>query len=842
MPSLSRNRSRKKSTTSRGKAVSRKKATKKATTTVKKKAKKKTAKKKAARKTSAVTSKSTTKKKAKKKKTATKKTAGKTTKASTKKATAKKSSGKSTARKSGRRRGGRGRSAAAEPQTVPRTPAAPPEQDPRAEREAGRYENPIPSREYIMAHLASAGHPMNRQELAEVLGLHDPQDQEALRRRLRAMERDGQVIRNRRGGYGLASAMDLVRGHVIANPQGFGFLVPEKGGDDLYLSPREMRLVFHGDRVVARQVGEDHRGRREAAIVEVLEHNTHQLVGRYFFESGVGFVVPDNKRIHHEVLIPPDRADGAQAGQIVTVAITEQPTRHRQPIGRITEVLGEHLAPGMEIDIAIRSYGLPQDWPVEVEDEITVFGDSVPDESKHGREDIRHLPLVTIDGEDARDFDDAVYCEKQGRGWRLLVAIADVSAYVAPETALDTEARTRGNSVYFPERVIPMLPEVLSNGLCSINPDVDRLCMVCQMDIDAAGRLTGYHFFEGVMRSHARLTYTKVAAMLVEGDANLRRQYADVLPHLENLHGLYKVLHAARAKRGAIEFESNETRIIFGENRKIESVIPVVRNDAHRLIEECMLMANVAAASFLQKHRIPALYRNHEGPSAEKLTNLREFLGELGLNLGGGDSPQPKHYAKLLASIADRPDAHLIQTVMLRSMSQAVYSPDNIGHFGLAFDAYAHFTSPIRRYPDLLVHRAIRHVLRGGKAKDFLYSHEDMVILGDHCCMTERRADEATWDVVNWLKCEYMLDKVEEEFEGTISGVTSFGIFVELDDIYIEGLVHVTALRNDYYHFDAAHHRLTGERTRKTYRLGDRLRVRVARVDLDERKIDFELA
>ena len=656
------------------------------------------------------------------------------------------------------------------------------------------------------------------------------------------MERDGQLIFNRRGEYGLVSKMDLITGRVIAHPNGFGFVEPEKGGDDLYLAAREMNAIFHGDRVVVREVGTDRRGRREAAIVEILERNTTQVVGRLFIEGGVGFVVADNKRITQDILVPRENFHGAKHGQIVTVEILEQPTRQRQAIGRVIETLGEHMAPGMEIDIAIRSYNLPHVWSTATEAEAAEFTDVVPEEAKQGREDLRDLPLVTIDGEDARDFDDAVYCEPQGKGWRLLVAIADVSAYVEPGSALDAEARLRGNSVYFPERVIPMLPEILSNGLCSLNPEVDRLCMVCECQIGANGQLKKSRFFEAVMRSHARLTYNKVAAILVDKDAQLQRRYQALVPHLENLYELFNVLHKARLRRGAIEFDSTETKIVFGEERKIERIVPVQRNDAHRLIEECMLTANVAAANFLLSHQVPTLYRVHAQPGQDKLEELRQFLGELGLTLGGGDDPQPKHYVKLLESIKYRHHAHLIQTVLLRSMKQAIYSPENIGHFGLAYEAYAHFTSPIRRYPDLLVHRAIRHLVRSGSASRFHYGWGDMLQFGEHCSMTERRADEATRDATDWLKCEYMLDKIGQTYEGVISSVTNFGIFVELDDIYVEGLVHVTDLGNDYFHFDPAKHRMIGERTATMYRLADPVRVIVTRVDLEERKIDFQLA
>lgn len=727
--------------------------------------------------------------------------------------------------------------------------------DPFAEREASKYSSPIPSREFIMSRLEEAGRLMTREEIAESFGLSGEDDLEALRRRLRAMERDGQLLRNRKGGYGLVDRMDMVRGRIIAHPDGFGFLVPEEGGDDLFLSPRQMRGVMHRDRVVARVTGIDRRGRREGAIVEVLERCTHRVVGRIYFENGISHVVPDHKRLTHDILVPPDQVGGARHGQFVTVELIEQPSKRSGPVGRVVEVIGDHMAPGMEIDVAIRAHELPLEWPEAVEDEIQGLADKVSPAAKRGRVDLRDTPLVTIDGADSRDFDDAVYCSKTPRGWRLLVAIADVSHYVKKGSALDAEAEVRGNSVYFPERVIPMLPEVLSNGLCSLNPDVDRLCMVCEMYIDAEGKVTRSRFMEGLMRSHARLTYSEVAAMLVEQDPDIRAKHKPLLKPLEELYNLYKAFRKQREKRGAIDFETTETRIVFGPDRKIEKIVPVVRNDAHKIIEECMIAANVCSARFLNRHKLPTLFRVHEGPKADKLADLREFLSELGLSLEGGDKPPASAFSTLLKKIQNRPDAHLIQTVMLRSLSQARYSPENIGHFGLSQSEYLHFTSPIRRYPDLLVHRAIRHHLRtearykkqGKKtgrvksAESFGYTVEDMAAIGEHCSTTERRADDATRDAVDWLKCEYMLDKVGMEYDGIVSSVTSFGIFVELKDIYVEGLVHITALHNDYYHFDPAGHRLRGERTGKTYRLGDEVRVRVVRVDLDERKMDFEL-
>ncbi len=714
--------------------------------------------------------------------------------------------------------------------------------DPHRARESKKYQNPIPSREYIMAHLEEQGVPMWRSDMAEQLGLESEEDIEALRRRLNAMERDGQLVRNRRGAFCLVNKRDLIAGRIIAHPDGFGFLKPDQGGEDLFLTPRQMRRLLHGDRAVVRLVGVDHRGRREGALVEILVRANHKVVGRLHIEMGLGFVQPDNKRLHQEIVVPEAEWNGASHGQIVVAEIVEQPTKRTQPVGRIIEVMGEHMAPGMEIELAIRSHELPVEWPDEVQREVSGLAAEVEESAKLGREDLRQLPLVTIDGADARDFDDAVFCEERKNGWRLLVCIADVSSYVEPDSALDIEAENRGNSVYFPDRVIPMLPEVLSNGLCSLNPEVDRLCMCCEMFVDRAGQVESSRFFQAVMRSHARLTYDQVAAMLIDGDADLCQQYSHLLPDLHQLYALYQVLHRARSRRGAIDFDTTETRIMFDSEQKVERIVPVYRNDAHRLIEECMLLANVAAARYLLGKKIPALYRNHEGPPDDKLTNLREFLAELGLFLPGGKEPEASDYAELLESIQDRPDRHLIQTVLLRSLSQALYSSENIGHFGLSFSAYTHFTSPIRRYPDLIVHRAIKHLINGGKPEEFEYSQPRLQGLGEHCSSTERRADEATRDAVDWLKCEYMMDKVGEEFDGIITSVNSFGIFVELDEIYVDGLVHITALDNDYYHFDPVGHRLHGERSGHVFRLGDQIKIKVAAVNLDDRKIDFILA
>ncbi|BBB27543.1 ribonuclease R [Amphritea japonica] len=736
-------------------------------------------------------------------------------------------------------------------------------EDPHAVREAEKYDRPIASRELIMQLLDEQGEPLTRPQLEVLLEIADEESSEALRRRLRAMERDGQLMRNRKAQYVLLSKLDLVAGRIMGHRDGFGFLIPDEAGDDIFLSAREMRQVFDGDRVLVRATGQDRKGRTEGVIVEVLERKTRKLVGRFQGQGGFGYMTPENQRITNDIQIMPDPDSGLKyrQGQLVVVELITPPSKRAKATARVTEVLGDHMAAGMEIKVAIHNYDIPNEWTDAIRQEVSEFGPDVPDSAVKNRVDLRELPLVTIDGEDAKDFDDAVYCEpKRSGGWRLWVAIADVSAYVHPASELDVEAHKRGNSVYFPEFVVPMLPEMLSNGLCSLNPDVNRLAMVCEMTISASGNMSGYQFYEAVIRSKARLTYTKVGAMLQEPDSDfgkeMRQQYTGVLPHIEHLNDLYRALKKAREERGAIDFDTTETRIMFSEERKIEKIIPVVRNDAHKIIEECMLCANVATAKMLQKLKQPALFRVHDGPKESKLINLRTYLGPLGLSLGGGEEPTPQDYQALTESLEGRMDKHVIQIMMLRSMSQAVYSPEHKGHFGLNYPAYTHFTSPIRRYPDLLVHRAIRGLIHSGndsrhlvRPDDFLpnkkyhynYTMEQVVELGEHCSMTERRADDATRDVMAWLKCEYMQDCVGDEFAGVISAVTGFGVFVELEEVYVEGLIHISALPGDYYQFDAPRQRLQGERTGKSFRLGDRVKVQVVRVDLDDRKIDFEL-
>ncbi len=711
--------------------------------------------------------------------------------------------------------------------------------DPHAKREAQKYESPVPSRELVMQYLEEVVRPVTFRHLLKAFDLSSEEEHEGMRRRLIAMQRDGQIIRNRRGSYALVKCMELVSGRVVGHRDGFGFLIPDDGGESVFLAARQMRLIFSDDRVLCRVTGEDQRGRREGTIVEVLERNTKQIVGHFCKEDGVAFVDPDKKTITQTVLIPKGSTGGAKNGQIVVVKITSQPKPKRQPKGKVIEVLGDHLKPGMEVQLAIRSYDIPFVWPKAALEQAQSFSTTVSATDIAKRRDCREFAFVTIDGDDAKDFDDAVYCEPlKDQGWRLMVAIADVGHYVMPDSALDEEAQLRGNSVYFPAEVIPMLPEALSNELCSLKPKQDRLVMLCEMHIDKKGQVVDYDISEAVIHSKARLTYTEVAEILKkehQGDPVY-------MPSLQNIYKLYKTLVRERKTRGAIEFETTETKIIFDDSRKINRIVPVVRNDAHRLIEEAMLLANVTVAKHLHKMKMQTLYRVHEGPEADRLDSLRDFLKVLGLRLSGGSQPSAMDYANLLKRIQQRPDKHIIQTIMLRSLRQAIYTPENAGHFGLAYDCYCHFTSPIRRYPDLLVHRALKHLLRRKKPAQFIYSEADMENLGNHCSMTERRADNATRDATDWLKCEYMQDKVGQTFAGIIADVTGFGVFVELDDIYVQGLLHITALTNDYYHYDATHRQLSGKRAGKVYRLGDPITVTVARVDLDNREIDFDLA
>ncbi len=713
--------------------------------------------------------------------------------------------------------------------------------DPQAAREAERYENPIASREAILQLLERCDGPRNAQEIGELLGLTEPDRADALAKRLGAMVRDGQLVQNRRGGFAPVLATNLIPGTVIANPEGFGFLRPDEGGDDLFLPPYEMRKVMHGDRALANVTGIDRRGRREGSIARVLERGVSRLIGHYSVEMGINYVVPDDKRIQRSIQIPADATGGAKDGQLVVCELTQAPDSRRPPIGKIIAVLGDRLTPSLVVETAIHGHNLPHEFPPEVLDEATSIPMTVEPSMIGGRVDLRQMPLVTIDGEDAKDFDDAVWCEPNRDGFRLVVAIADVSHYVRPGTPLDDEAQKRATSVYFPGYVVPMLPETLSNGICSLRPKEDRMCFVCDMQVDRKGEVTGSRFYEAVMNSHARLTYTQVWKAVGEEDADTQAEIGALLPQVQRLHQLYQVLAKARARRGAIEFESGEVRFVLDNRGEVTQAGMLVRNDAHKLIEECMIAANVQAARHLLAAHIPAPYRVHERPPESKYADLLEFLKEFKLSLPPWAKVQPGDYTKLLKKVRERPDAALLESVLLRSQSLAVYSADNNGHFGLALDAYAHFTSPIRRYPDLLVHRAIKYALTGGAPDKYLYTPREMAALSLQCSERERRADEAEREVDERFRAAWMEKHVGGQFDGVISGVTSFGLFVELDDSKVNGLVHVTQLPNDYYQFDPLRKTLTGDRRGNEFRLGDRVRILVLKASMEERKIDFRL-
>ena len=705
-------------------------------------------------------------------------------------------------------------------------------------RKGKSYKHPIPSPNQLIDFLTEAGRPQKADAILKAFNLKGQRMRSLLVDKLHAMVRTGRILENRRGEYLLTSKLDLVTGTVSGHRDGFGFVIRDDGEpDDVYLSAREMRPLFNGDRVAIRIVGTDRRGRAEGELVDVLERGTREVAGQFIRERGIGLVIPDNPKLAHRILIPKSESGGAKPGQIVVAEILDYPTHVEQATGRIIDVIGVPDEKGIATDIAIHSHAIPYKWPRAVLEEIEKYGSNVPSKAKQGRIDLRSTDLVTIDGADARDFDDAVYCERSGDGWRVLVAIADVSHYVAIGSSLDEEATRRGTSVYFADRVVPMLPEVLSNGLCSLNPKVDRLCMVCEMRVNVDGKVTRATFFEGVMRSKARLTYSQVNELL-EGKAT-NAVPEDLHAPIRELHALYKAFARARSRRGAIEIDLPQTKFKLNDDGEIDRIEVVPRNDAHRLIEECMIAANVQAAKFLKKHRIPGLYRVHARPDPDRFDELRLYLVSLGLKVAHSEHVQPRDFTKIIRQTADRPDATAIMMTMLRSLTHAEYSPANIGHFGLALDSYAHFTSPIRRYPDLLVHRAIRHIVRGGKPGAYDYGGREMERLGTITSAHEKRAEEATRDVEAWLKCQYMEQHLGDEFDGVITGVTNFGVFVQITALLVDGLVHVTSLSNDYYHFDSGSQSLVGERTGRQFRLGDAMRVQVNKVDMETRRIDF---
>ena len=701
------------------------------------------------------------------------------------------------------------------------------------------YEHPIPDRNALLDYLSEAGRPLKAEAILEAFGLKGQRMRSMLVDRLRGMVRAGQLIENRRHEYCLTRKLKLIAGTVSAHRDGFGFVIPDEGDDDIYLSAREMRPLFDGDRVAVKIRGVDRRGKPEGELVEILDRGLREIAGQFIRERGIGVVVPDNPKLGHRVLIGKGDAGGAKPGQIVVAEIIDYPTQVEQATGKIIEIIGAPDQKGIATDIAIHSHGIPTRWPKAVKNQADEFGSKVPAAAKRGRVDLRDTDLVTIDGKDARDFDDAVYCEPHGDGWRLLVAIADVAHYVEYRSPLDKEAVARGTSVYFPDRVVPMLPEVLSNGLCSLNPKVDRLCMVCDMQVNADGKVTRSKFVEGLMRSKARLTYAKVSAFL---DGDPKAVPRSLQKSIRNLHDLYRAFAKARSRRGAIELDLPQVKFELNKGGEIERIRAVERNDAHKLIEECMIAANVEAAKFLSRHRIPGLYRVHAKPDAERFDELRRYLVSLGLKVPHSQHIKPKQFNELLKKVKARPDSAAISMQMLRSLTHAEYTPENIGHFGLALDNYAHFTSPIRRYPDLLVHRAIRHIVRGGKPAKYAYDRSSMARLGAISSAHERRAEEATRDVEAWLKCQYMADRVGDAYDGVVTGVTNFGLFVQIRELMADGLVHVTNLPNDYYEFDQETLQLVGERTGRTFSLGDEMRILVQRVDMESRKIDFRPA
>ncbi len=734
--------------------------------------------------------------------------------------------------------------------------------DPHWQREVSKYDNPVPSREFILEFLATQSKSLGHFSLCKEFAITDENEIEALRRRLIAMCRDNQLVSNQNDEYIPILKSYLIEGYVQGNKAGHGFLL-RQNEDDIFLSSRQMQNVMDGDKVKVRLSGRSVKGRLDGVVVEVIERKHSQLVGRYYEESQTSFVKPENPCISQDILITQNSGLTPTHGQYVVVEIVTYTENGKPAQGLVKKILGDFLAPGLEIDVAIHHHNIPNEWSNAVEKQIKNFSTEVAKEEKEYRVDLRNIPFITIDGEEARDFDDAVYCEKTPDGWKLLVAIADVSHYVKKGTALDEEAIVRGNSVYFPGRVIPMLPEVLSNGLCSLNPNLDRLAMVAEVSLTSCGKMRSYKFYEGLIRSHARLTYTKVAKMISQEKEEqglvLREHYASIVSYIDDLNSLYHVLKDARDKRGAVEFNTTETCMVFDENSKMAHIIPVERNGAHKLIEECMLCANVAAAELLIKADLPALFRVHAGPKEDRLSTLRTYLGLLGLELTGGLKPTPNDYSKLAEQLKNRTDARSIQTMMLRSMSQAVYQAENIGHFGLNYPVYTHFTSPIRRYPDLLTHRAIRYLIHSeGRPvmrqnyrvdgnptikdrKIYGYDHADIDRLGDSCSLTERRADKAIRDVEAWLKCQYVEQHLGEAFDGVVTAVTSFGLFVELQGLFIDGLIHISGLNQDYFVHNMKHQAIIGERTGRVFRFGDILKVRVSNVNLEQRKIDLSL-
>ena len=697
------------------------------------------------------------------------------------------------------------------------------------------------STDIVIKYLSQRKESANTKAIAETLGRVGKEGRQETFEILEQLRDEGKVSQLSKHRWAMKHAIQEHRGRVVGHVDGHGYVLTDLTKEKVFLRSHDMREVLHNDIVNVRIAGRDRRNKLFGQIIDIVERGNDLVVGRYFNESNMHFVVPDDQRIGQDIFVMPDELQGASSGQVVSVKITKYPSKHFQPMGEIVEVLGDYLSPGMEIEIAIRKHQLPHEWPDAVERQIKSFSEEVKEKDFDGRKDIRHLPLVTIDGEDARDFDDAVYCEPlDNGGYRLIVAIADVSSYVKEQSPLDQEAWQRGTSVYFPNNVIPMLPEVLSNGLCSLKPKVNRLCFVCDMEIDKDGEIDSYDFYQAVMFSHARLTYTQVSA-LIEGNSEESGIDESLQPAISNLYYLSKKLGARRRQSGAIEFEIPEPIIIFDEERKIERVEARVRNDAHRLIEECMLAANICASLMLDNSDVTGIYRVHDAPDEDRIADAKVFLRQFKLLMDGGEQPTPKDFSKVIAQIDDPLTSKIVQTALLRSMKQARYDVENSGHFALNFDSYTHFTSPIRRYPDLLVHRQIRKLLDKPNHQD----DDQMLLLveqtAEQTSMTERRAESATREAVQWLKCEFMSHKIGENLFGIVSSVTDFGLFVELEEFYVDGLIHITSLGQDYYRFNPDLRQLVGEKSGRVYKTGDRIEIKVARVDMDQGRIDFSL-
>jgi len=703
------------------------------------------------------------------------------------------------------------------------------------------YQHSVPGASRIMSAMEDFGVPQSLDDLAAHFELTVDPGRKRLKKKLNRLVAGGRLLRNRKDEYCLLEKIDAIVGKVSGHRDGFGFVMPDAGGDDVFLPFHEMRQLLDGDRVAVRVSGRDRRGREQGEVVEILERGKQTLVGRFHKERGICYMVEAAARSSHQFLIAARDTGGARDGDMVKAEIIEYPTKRRDAQVKVVRVLGAFDDPGMITTLAIEGFGLRHEWPKKVAKAARSLGNRVSAADKRDRTDLRKLPLVTIDGADARDFDDAVYAEAVDDGWRVVVAIADVSNYVRKGEPLDTEALARGTSTYFPDRVVPMLPEELSNGLCSLNPKVERLCLVCDMQVGRGGKVRSSSFYKGLMRSHARLTYNEVDAAVTRRDGATRRKLKSLLPQLEELYAVYRAFAKARKRRGALDLDLPEVAISMTDEHTVSDVSPRPRNDAHRLIEECMIAANVEAARFLGKHRIPGLYRVHPQPDEDRFEELRVMLQELGYKVTAEARTQPRALNKILRQLRERPDFPVLATSVLRTFSQAVYQPDNEGHYGLALAAYAHFTSPIRRYPDLLVHRAIVHLLEGGKPRAFEHSAADMQVLGRNCSMLERQAEAASRHVDNRYKCLYIKEHVGDELDGVVTAVTHFGLFIMLQGLYVEGLAHVTSLSNDYYHMEHGGLRLTGEHTGRSYGLGDEVRVRVTRVDIEEARVDLQV-